>query len=467
MRSILQAVSVLALCATSAPALAGEGPLGVDLDVGGYLRFDKRFVVETRDGKLAYDGVPQFPVYHQAFLQLKAKPGSNVEAKLSAALRYYDFMIAKDLYGLQKSEELFPLEPLLWEAYVDVFGLGTDRLDLRIGKQRIAWGTADRFNPTDNLNPLDLTDFMSFGERVPTWAIHAELSIIEEKLGLTGVLLAGPSAVSLPRYAGLPFNAAMTGSMTLPEGVALGNVAVEFKPPPFDGKHTMQALKAHGSLAGVDWSVSYFHGYMDLPIQTHVRFDLASPNPMTLDVQATTELPEVNVLGLDLAGEVLTVGWWAEAAVTFPTEVLTTYESALFAKDPDVALKKQPYLKYTLGLDYTMPWGTYLNFQFIQGFFTERSWQNLDHYFLLTLRHKLFNEKLSVQVAVMWETDQFRDIAHNYGVVLMPELTWKPYDNIDLVLGYLGVWSAASPGNSLTLDMYKDDQAYLKVKASF
>ncbi|HEY3447503.1 MAG TPA: DUF1302 family protein [Myxococcales bacterium] len=468
MRAFRLAAGILAVCACSAStAHAVEGVLGLPVDIGGYLRFDKRFVVESENGKLTYDGVPQFPMYHQAYLQLKAKPNEHVEVKLSGVLRYYDFMVSKDLYGLQKTEEGFPLEPLLWEAYVDIFGLGTDRLDVRVGKQRIAWGTADKFNPTDNLNPLDLTDFMAFGERVPSWAIHAELTIIEERLKLTGVLVAGASAVSLPRYAKLPITSAMTSSMEVPEGVNIGNIAVDFKQPPYDGQHTMQALKLGGNLAGVDWSLSYFHGYMDLPIQTNVKVDLASLDPLTLDVLATTELPEEHVLGMDLAGEFLTVGWWAEAAVTFPNEVKTTYQSEFFAKDPDVVLKRQPYIKYTLGLDYTMPWGTYLNFQFIQGFFTERSWQQLDHYFLLTLRQKFLNEALTLQAAVMWETDQFRDIANNYGVVFTPEIAWKPYDGIDLIVGYLGVWTAASPGKSLTLGMYKDDQAYLKIKASF
>jgi hypothetical protein len=466
MRASRLAAGILAVVSCSASAARAD-TLGLPVDISGYLRFDKRLIVETEHGKLVHDGVPQFPIYHQAYLQLKAKPSEHMELKLSGVLRFYDFMVAKDLYGLQKTEETFPLEPLLWEAYVDLFGLGTSRLDVRIGKQRIAWGKADKFNPTDNLNPLDLTDFFAFGEHVPSWAIKADLTIVEEKLSLTGVLLAGPTAVSLPRYASLPINTAMTGNLALPEGVSLGKVTVDFKPPPYDGKHMMEALKLHGSLGGVDWSLSYFHGYMDLPLQTNVKIDVASLSPVTLDVLATTELPEEHVLGVDLAGELFTVGWWAEAALTFPNEVRTTYESAFFTRDPDIALSRQPYLKYTLGLDYTMPWGTYLNFQFIQGFFTERSWRQLDHYFLLTLRHKLFKEALTLQAAVMWETDQFRDIAHNYGVVFTPEIGWKPFDGIDLAVGYLGVFAAASPGNTLTLSMYKDDQVYLKVKASY
>ena len=257
--------------------------------------------------------------------------------------------------------------------------------------------------------------------------------------------------------------------MTLPDGVQLGNVTVNFKEPPYDGKHMMEALKLKGNLAGVDWSLSYFHGYMDLPIQTEVnKIDVVSLSPVIVDVTATTELPEEHVLGMDFAGELFTVGWWAEAAVTFPQKVMMTYDPSIpGAPASSVALSSQPYLKYTLGLDCTLPWGTYLNFQFIQGFFTERSWRNLDHYFLLTLRHKFLNETLLLQATVMWETDQFRDIPNNYGVAFIPELTWKPYDNIDLILGYLGVYTKVAPGNSMTLDMYRDDQVYLKIKASF
>ena len=40
------------------------------------------------------------------------------------------------------------------EAYLD---LSHGPLDLRIGKQIIAWGRADRINPTDNLTPRDYT----------------------------------------------------------------------------------------------------------------------------------------------------------------------------------------------------------------------------------------------------------------------------------------------------------------------
>ena len=39
------------------------------------------------------------------------------------------------------------------QAYVDLY---SDLTDFRIGRQRIAWGTADGFNPTSYFSPLTL-----------------------------------------------------------------------------------------------------------------------------------------------------------------------------------------------------------------------------------------------------------------------------------------------------------------------
>ncbi len=49
------------------------------------------------------------------------------------------------------------------EAYVQLFGFLNKNLDIKIGRQRIVWGTADKLNPTDNLNPYDLEDILDFG----------------------------------------------------------------------------------------------------------------------------------------------------------------------------------------------------------------------------------------------------------------------------------------------------------------
>lgn len=67
-------------------------------------------------------------------------------------------------------------EKLQWlrECYVDVL---TNRLDLRLGKQQVVWGTADGVRILDLVNPLDyrewtLKDYVD--SRIPLWMINAE-----------------------------------------------------------------------------------------------------------------------------------------------------------------------------------------------------------------------------------------------------------------------------------------------------
>jgi hypothetical protein len=67
-------------------------------------------------------------------------------------------------------------EKLQWlrECYLDIL---TDRLDLRLGKQQVVWGTADGVRILDLVNPLDyrewtLKDYVD--SRIPLWMINAE-----------------------------------------------------------------------------------------------------------------------------------------------------------------------------------------------------------------------------------------------------------------------------------------------------
>ncbi|MCK7509029.1 MAG: hypothetical protein MZV70_36675 [Desulfobacterales bacterium] len=58
------------------------------------------------------------------------------------------------------------------ELYIQLYGFLFDNLDVTSGRQRIVWGTADKLNPTDNLNPLDLEDILDFGRRRGSDAIN-------------------------------------------------------------------------------------------------------------------------------------------------------------------------------------------------------------------------------------------------------------------------------------------------------
>ena len=141
------------------------------------------------------------------------------------------------------------------EAYVE--GRAGD-WDFRFGKQIIAWGRADRFNPTDNLTPRDFTllapetDEDRFGSVAAktSWNWNAATSV---------------TAVWLPRFRPHVF--------ALPDQPG---VAVERDIP---DSQRQWALKLDQSGKTVDWSVSYFDG-----------FDL-TPDVSFGGLTASTDLP--------------------------------------------------------------------------------------------------------------------------------------------------------------------------------
>jgi len=430
-----------------------------DWDLSGELDFDKRLLVEQK-------GIPQFPMYHQVQLQLKAFPADELEVKTSGRLRFYDQVAFDSIEGLGETSQAFPFDLLLWECQVDIFGLMYERLDLRIGKQRIAWGTADRFNPTDNLNPDDISDFFDFGQKVPSWAARADIYVIGDQLKFTGVWLPGPVPILLPRFASVPLQSPLQQEMqgVLPSEMEMTVSPAQVETPSYSLPHSMQAIKAAGSLFDVDWSISYFHGYDDVPIEQTVDVSLLTPRQLQID--STVTLPEIHVAGADLAGELFSVGWWIEAAIFFPeqrtleltaptTEGIETLDTTILASDP--------YTKLTAGLDYTFTWGTYVNAQYVHGLFIERG-SELHDYFIVAGEHEFLNGELKLTVGGVFETDGFEKVADNYGLSVSAELLWKPYDNIELCGGHVFL---AGRGKALFAQMHDGDQSYVKAKVSF
>ena len=123
------------------------------------------------------------------------------------------------------------------EAYVEG---RTGDWDFRFGKQIIAWGRADRFNPTDNLTPRDFTllapepDEDRFGSAAAkaSWNWNASTSL---------------AAVWLPTFRPHVF--------AFPDQPG---VSVDHDVP---DSHRQWAIKLDQSGKTVDWSVSYFDGF--------------------------------------------------------------------------------------------------------------------------------------------------------------------------------------------------------------
>jgi hypothetical protein len=164
------------------------------------------------------------------------------------------------LPGITSSSDLYnkgivdPYNLEIREAYVQLYGFLTKNLDVTIGRQRIVWGTADKLNPTDNLNPYDLEDILDFGRHRGSDAITLNY-YLNYDFSLQAVFIPFFQPANMP--VGV-FANALNPAMELPQGMVLKGVSDTIMTPRYNlGESSTAGLKFKGFAKGVDFSASY------------------------------------------------------------------------------------------------------------------------------------------------------------------------------------------------------------------
>ncbi len=354
-------------------------------------------------------------------------------------------------------ENLFPLEIELRETYADLYSFIFQNLDLRIGRQRIAWGTAEQVSVIDNLNPDDLYNFWEFGSHTASEAL---------KLNWYGSFFTVESVyipVFRPALLHDDISSFMNSAIPDLSPLELSQLTVNFLLP---GKALMEnaalGFRLNMSFIGWDMAVSYIYGRQDFPAPTEITIDWDTPG-VSVDVTVKNEYPRHHIVGIDLAGEFIGLGIWGEAALFLPDYTTVTDKTLIgFGLSSD---KAKPYLKASAGLDYTFPFGLYTNIQYVHGLSFENSRGMLEDYFLFGLEWKLFNEGLKIgPLGLALEVDDFGDFINSWALVFNPELNIYPMDSVELGIGFR--WVDGRNGTTFGLNNGANE-LYLKGKFSF
>jgi len=428
-----------------------ESLLGVKLS--GSLNTDNRMYLKNGDFSWQEYGLD---------LKIEANPTKKAKFVSEIWIRTLGFSTIQSSTDLVNEDNSSPLKLNLRELYVDIYGVFFDNIDMRLGRQRISWGTADKLNPTDNLNPDDLEDIWDFGRHLSSDGVKASCYLADLTLTVVYIPVFRPAVMPEGEWA-----AALSPAMELPAGLILKSLSdTIILPANNPGESSITGVKMEMPILGYDFSVSYVYGRDDLPVTKKVIF---SPTAAPGEVDIATELvyPRMNIIGMDMAGAIADIGIWAEAAVFFPEKIIMTTDLSALAMgvQESTVLDSEPYVKYVVGLDYTFGNGIYINAQYLHGFIHERGTDNLEDYIMFGMEWKLFDDKLKIiPISGGIEIKNYDDIENNYALILSPQISIFPVDNSEIILGARWI-----DGNDATgfAKVKENDELYLKIKYSF
>ena len=441
-------LGLLVVCGTS--SFSQEDPL----HIGGELLIDNRF--RTSDGTWSWNE-------NRLDLQLEKKFSGKAKLYGNVWLRSFGFPFITSTQELFNKDLTSPYNIEIREAYVELYGFLSKNLDVKIGRQRIAWGTAWKLNPTDNVNAYDLEDIWDFGRHLGSDAIRLNYYLGDFYLEGDYVLFFRPAALPMGDW-----SQALMPVVDLPQGFRLGSFSDSLLMPSWKlGESGTYAIKVGGYLPGFDFSASYIYGRDGFPIASANEISMGD-SVGYVNIHSDLFYPRLHIFGLDASGSIGGVGVWGEAAMFLPAKgVVAVTDLSRFGLPPmdTVLLQKKPYFKVAVGTDYTFRNGHYFNLQYLHGFVHERGAGQLNDYFVLDYQKSFFTDRFRIRPATLaFIVADWKAISGNYALVYMPFVEYMPNLNTTISLGVRLIWGEGESSFAMLKDK---DEAVIRVSFKF
>ena len=238
--------------------------------------------------------------------------------------------------------------------------------------------------------------------------------------------------------------------------------------PDFTFANSQVGGRARFRAGDFDIAVSYYYGRFQFPVAYTAVADVVTPGhvgkatgfptdspalvPNKYNVKYVAEVmyPRMHVAGLDFSYSMswfYDVGLVGELAVIFPEQVdfaLTAFKDGVTVDGfpmRSVNVPATPFIKATVGLDYTFTKWLYANAMYVRGFFDEFNDKfGLHNYFVLTTELKFLDDQLQIRGTAALNCD---DLSAN----LFPQITWVAAPSVELQLGLMWFFGTTVPGD--------------------
>lgn len=456
MRSIIRAAAAAFVAVGAFAPGAARAELSDMFSLHGYLESDLRLQIDNYRGDKRGQGYSFELQQNIANLKLEIAPDPNVQALVSTTLWFYGFGTYGTLEDVTRRDKIDPYYVQLDNAYMTVRGFLFPSLDLTVGRTSLTWGAADTFNPTDLISPRDLRDPLNFTMKVPNELMQLEW-FISSNVTLTLVWIPLFRPAQLPqssRYAlastdqapPLRDREAVQALVDIFQGqreeLELRAVRTRIIRPHYDPSNMAGAAKLAWNMSAIDTNISltYYVGRFSFPQPLAVDVSLLPADPATgrtpVQVDAALYYPRIQAIGFDFAHSaswLFDAGIFGEIAMYIPERVQFALNVPSLPDQPfrSTNLRPVPFVKATLGMDYTWTAWLYTNVQYVYGFLDElNDLAGLRHYLVPAAELRAPSGKYTLRLAAVYTLS-------DNSAALFPQAWWNVHDMVKLTVGAL------------------------------
>ncbi|MDD3803515.1 MAG: hypothetical protein PHW02_03890 [bacterium] len=364
---------------------------------------------------------------------------------------FFDFQKGiSDMSDLSEKGSFPETRISLDETYLSIKRFPVSFIDISVGRQKVTVGEGDVVSPVDIVCPDDLSDPLTFGDKVAkeilsvyAYAFNTEFALHYSPVFAPSLLFENFIDLN-EQFRGVDY---INDTVKLPSGIK-------------ESSDIFAVLS--GDVSSASFSVFYGYTRTHTPLPENVTVEMVSLTSARADLEFF--FPRMQTGGFSISLSAGEVGLWGDFSANYVSQTEYTIDLSDVGRGviDTFSMKSKYFFNCLLGMDYTFPGGFYMNIQYAHGMRGEYGEEMMHDYIFVGTRLPLFNEKIVAEPLNMsYEISDFDMITKRGAIVAYPKITLKSMDNLEISAALIYV-SATTGTNFSRINGYDGLELGLK-----